>query len=127
MSTPSVKPAKPVVLFFPGKGMLLKHYRSYFPCLTLVETVDPAHPPAYILCHSRGINEALKYKGDVLILALDPTYFSTDPRVVSWTKLARQSEVPPEAHVEYYSIDTHYPYMFKTIRDRIVHYASCSA
>jgi hypothetical protein len=113
------KRAKTPVWLFPGRNMTLKRYKPYFPSLELM-IEDPTHEAVVILCHSRGIDAALEAKSDLPIVALDPTTFSTDSRVVSWTHEGRQGEVPEGAQIVIYTPSTHHPYMVKAVRDKIL-------
>jgi hypothetical protein len=119
------------VLFFPGKNTPLKRYKSYFPTFDLTQFYDVSNPPKIIMCHSAGIHDALlwvrTHSSKLCIVCMDPQKISPDdlPITVPLYLFRKQKTYDEEdtkfysAHV-HYSIDTHYPYQVKSIRNAIV-------
>jgi hypothetical protein len=108
------------VCVFPGRGMHLKHYVSYF---TDIEWVNDADEADIVLCHSLGIVEAM-LTHDKIVIAMDPTYFPNNANNVHiWTNKRRLSEIPDTVvNVHLYEEDTHYPYQIAKIRNDIMNF-----
>ena len=109
------------IWMFPEKGTTLKRYSCYFPKANL-RSNNTDQSAVLILCHSTGIDDAIEVKSDLPIVAMDPTWFSINQRVTSWTHAGRQDDIPAGAVVKLYSVETHFPYMFACIRDQIWHH-----
>lgn len=108
------------VLFFPGKDSHVKRYRSYFkPALNLVSDLTGQPTPKVILCHSKGIEAALRIP-DLPIVAMDPSMFPVNhPRVHVFARAGR--EIPENVcNVSTYREQTHHPYQVKRVRDLIL-------
>jgi hypothetical protein len=109
------------ILLFPGKGLFPKHYQSYFPKATLSLSYIP-NTTTIILCHSKGIHEAILVNHNLPIIALDPSTFYDHPNITYFTHQERTHEIPPHIlknQTQIYKPKTHYPYQHKHIRNQI--------
>lgn len=110
------------VLFFPGRNKPVKSYQCYFPNLTLVtDPEDKRINVNTILCHSRGIEMALQFK-DRPIVAMDPSVFDTKlhDKCTIFLNQTRKDEFADKTAIIFYQQDTHYPYMNRQLRNKIV-------
>ncbi len=118
--------------FFPGKNTPLKRYRSYFRNLTLIIPNNTnSDTVKSILCHSRGLEHAIKYCTDNNI---NPMIVSMDGVQVDIPKNLQVVCFRPESKKEtgdenlyefliYYKNNikyNHHPYMIKNVRDKII-------
>lgn len=122
------------LIIFPGKNTPIKRYRPYFPSFKLKE-IREGDNPKVVLCHSRGIIDALTYctehKIRPRIVCIDGTNL-TDKEVsaegfyiCSFRSRSRQEEDDCGFYREQYYYDLpkdvkHYPYMNREIRNKIV-------
>ncbi len=115
--------------FFPGKNTPLKHYRSYFPHFALYTPECKEENIEVILCHSRGIDDAIRYcqKYEInpvpVIISMDGIDIDIphNIKVISFCpEHKQQSKDEKYLQVIYYKSQSHYPYMIKNIRDKIV-------
>lgn len=116
---------KSVVLFYPGRNKPLKSYQAYFNDIILTTNVDESTSDV-VLCHSRGIVDALKHSNKHII-AMDPSSCDLDnvPKntfITVFLQEHRKSEFKTGERKTfiYYQEDTHYPYMVKTLRNKIM-------
>lgn len=117
---------KKKILFFPGKNTPLKRYVSYFPSLELVTFIDE---PTTILCHSRGLDNAIKYCTEnnikPLIVSMDGVEVNIPNNldVISFRPEHKQTlgdEYMYQKNIYYNIKQTHHPYMDRNVRDMIV-------
>lgn len=102
------------VQIFPGRDTPVKRYKAYFPKINLITTeCDIA------LCHSRGIEQALKSNAK-FIIAMDPSEFPINcEKCFIWSRKGR--DIPDQVlNLKEYSEQTHYPYQVRRIRNEIV-------
>jgi len=119
--------SKKEVIFFPGKDTPLKRYVSFFPSLKL-KLASEQDNPKLILCHSRGLENAIKYcamRGiNPIIIAMDGVQIekSFELKVINFRPERKRNLGDENMYMKiiYYKSDTHYSYMEKNIRNLIV-------
>lgn len=121
---------KKTVLFFPGKDTPLKRYVSYFPTLIL-NTIGSGNEDV-ILCHSRGLFNAIQYchehKISPLIVSMDGVQVNNVPedvQVISFRPEHKKDIGDEDIYHKtiYYTVNSkmsHHPYMDKTTRNKII-------
>lgn len=114
----------PTVTFYRGTKTPLRHYAAYF--RNLLNLRDDGRSRRVAICHSAGIRAALM-GGSQFIIALDPSEIVDDARVFNWVSSSRRPLSTISKNLYIYDIPEHqrakfghYPYMIKTIRNRIV-------
>ena len=119
------------LVIFPGKNTPLKRYIPYFPKFNLRKVVE-GERPRVVLVHSLGLIHAINYcfrqKLRTIIICMDGVRLHQKPPDGVRILLFRQSskvDIGDEmwyAKIIYYAESSHYPYMVKRLRDRIIQY-----
>lgn len=117
------------ILFFPGKNTPLKRYTSYFPGIEL-STQTQIENPTLILCHSKGLKNAIEYVTNrniqPMIIAMDGVHtdIPKNIKVISFRPDHKKNLGDEHMYhdIIYYTMkeNTHHPYMQRNIRDKII-------
>jgi hypothetical protein len=116
------------VLFFPGKNMPLKRYTAYFRGVELMVPDKLDTKINVIVCHSRGIDDAIKIP-NIPIIAIDPSSipdeaYSQNRVIYIWIRAGREYIKAVDTRnniiIVEYKEQTHYPYELAKIRDDII-------